>query len=96
MPFKEGESGNPNGRPKGSVNKASASLRESINQFLADNFESVQRNFDELEPKDRIKLWIELLQYALPKLRTLSLADAEMEEAVFSDNGINPITGHRD
>lgn len=34
MPFQPGQSGNPAGRPKGSVNKQLAMLREAVEQVL--------------------------------------------------------------
>ena len=34
MPFKKGESGNPIGRPKGSLNKTTQELREQITQAI--------------------------------------------------------------
>ena len=37
MPFKKGESGNPVGRPKGSLNKTTQELREQITQAIDTN-----------------------------------------------------------
>ena len=37
MPFKKGESGNPVGRPKGSLNKVTQELREQITQAIDTN-----------------------------------------------------------
>ena len=36
MPFKEGQSGNPNGRPKGSENKLTKSIKEMVFNALND------------------------------------------------------------
>lgn len=68
MKFKKGESGNPEGRPKGSSNKATAELRERISQLLDSQFEQIVEDLAELEPKDRIKAYTDLIEYALPKL----------------------------
>ena len=70
MPFIKGESGNPMGRPKGSLNRNTANLRELISGFLNSNFETVTGDFEALQPKDRIKYYCELLQFGLPKLQT--------------------------
>lgn len=70
MPFTKGQSGNPMGRPKGSLNRNTAHLRELISCFLNSNFETISIDFEALQPKDRIKYYCELLQFGLPKLQT--------------------------
>lgn len=87
MPFEKGKSGNPDGRPKGSQNKASGQLRTLISNFLEKNFPVVEREFASLEAKDKIKYFIDLLQYSLPKLQSVSteidiekLSDEQLDE----------------
>ena len=63
MPFIKGESGNPMGRPKGSLNRNTAHLRELISGFLNSNFETVTGDFEALQPKDRIKYYCELCDF---------------------------------
>lgn len=82
------QKGNP-GKPKGAKNKKSVELRQAINNFLEDNFSRVQQDFDVLEPKDRMKLYCDLLQYGLPKLQAVSnthgfenMTDDQLEEIV--------------
>jgi hypothetical protein len=58
------------GRPKGSVNKSSNEIREAFQMLLEDNLEKLQQDLNELAPKDRIKLLLDLSNYILPKLRT--------------------------
>jgi hypothetical protein len=72
MAFEKGISGNPNGRPKGSQNRATGQLRTFITDFLEQRFEQVVNDFEQLEPKDRIKIYTDLLQYGLPKLQSVS------------------------
>jgi hypothetical protein len=72
MPFEKGVSGNENGRPKGSRNKAGEGLRNLISDFLEQRFEQVIQDFEQLEPKDRIKVFTDLLQYSVPKLQAVS------------------------
>jgi hypothetical protein len=73
MAFEKGISGNPEGRPKGAVNRTSQQLREMISGFLEENFEKVVSDFGELKPKDRVKLYCDLLQYGLPRLQAVQI-----------------------
>ena len=74
MPFEQGISGNPEGRPKGAKNKNIMQLREMINGFLETNFEKIICDFEELKPKERVKLYCDLLQYGLPRLQAVQSA----------------------
>ncbi len=71
--FKKGISGNPTGRPQGAQNKLTQQLRETISDFLFENFKKIKDDFKKLEPKERAKLYCDLLQYALPKLQATSI-----------------------
>lgn len=73
MPFEKGISGNPEGRPKGAANKTGTLIREMISDFLENNFEKVVTDFNELKPKDRVKLYCDLLQYGLPRLQAVQI-----------------------
>lgn len=73
MAFEKGISGNPQGRPKGTTNKTTAQLREMVTGFLEDNFEQVKADFNLLTPKNRVKLYCDLLQYGLPKLQAVQI-----------------------
>lgn len=88
MAFEKGTSGNPSGKPKGAKNKVSLQLRETITDFLENNFEKVARDFSKLQPKDRAKLYCDLLQYGLPKLQSVSLA---MDFEKLTDEQLNKI-----
>ena len=89
MPFNKGISGNPSGKPKGTKNKVGQQLRETISNFLAENFELVIQDFKELGPKDRTRLYCDLLQYGLPKLQAVTneiqferLTDSQLDEII--------------
>jgi CRISPR/Cas system-associated endoribonuclease Cas2 len=71
MAFEKGISGNPEGRPKGAVNRTSQQLREMISGFLEENFEKIKTDFNFLTPKERAKIYCDLLQYGLPRLQAV-------------------------
>ena len=55
------------GRKKGTPNKATADLRTSINNLIADNWEQVQKDLNALEPKDRLMFIEKILRYVVPQ-----------------------------
>ena len=73
MKYSKGQSGNPNGRPKGTPNKTSKQIREMITLFLDDNFETVVEAFGQLQPREQVRFYIDLLQYGVPKMQAVSI-----------------------
>lgn len=72
----KGNTNNPNGRPKGTANKITTSLRGKIDDLLNENWHTVQSDLNSLEPKDRLMFLEKLLSFAVPKLASTS---AEVE-----------------
>lgn len=62
---------NPNGRPKGVPNRVTGELRTRIANFLDAKFETVIEDFERLEAKERVVLFTKLIEYVLPKMRTI-------------------------
>lgn len=62
-----------NGRPKGVKNKATQRIRDAYTKLVEDNLEQLKEDFKELEPKDRIKLYMELSKYVIPALKQTEL-----------------------
>ena len=77
MAFKKGKSGNPFGRPKEAANKIGKPLRELIDSFLENNFKKIVKDLSQMEPKDGVKAYCDLLQFTLPKMRSVEM-DAEI------------------
>lgn len=91
MAFKKGTSGNPAGKPKGAVNKTTSDLRQWVTSFIEGNRAQIQKDWQALEPKDRIVLFERLLKYTLPTLQATSLTTdfeklSDEQLAVIIDN----------
>ena len=67
MKWQKGQSGNSAGRPKGSKNVVTEKLREDILHFLDGSLETIRADFETLKPYQRIRYYIELLNFGLPK-----------------------------
>jgi hypothetical protein len=57
------------GKPKGSVNKSTVKVREAYTKLLEDNLGQLTEDFKELDPKDRIRLFLDLSKYVIPQLK---------------------------
>jgi len=68
----KGKTNNPYGRPAGIPNKLTKDLRKIIEEFVKDNIENVKQDFQKLEPKDRTKIFVDLLQYVIPKYQSIN------------------------
>ena len=75
MPFKKGTSGNPIGRPKGSVSTTTKLIREHISQAIDGN--KIMEMLDKIDsPTEYINAVTKLLPYSIGKVK----AYEEIEE----------------
>lgn len=81
MPFKKNDSRiNRAGRPPGTPNRINEEIRSRINDFLENNFDNIENDLLQLEPRERIKFYIDLLSFGLPKLKSVEL-NADINDA---------------
>ena len=73
MPFKKEQTGNPNGRPKGTPNKVTSDLKTWINALISKNLSGIEKDLKGLEPKERIQIFEKLMQYVVPKQQSISV-----------------------
>ena len=80
-PFEKGRE-KTGGRKPSTPNKATSFLRERIVAVWQDNYEDFLKDLKDLEPKDRCRLMVDLLQYALPKLSSVEYKDKDKPQTL--------------
>ncbi len=76
MAFVKGETGNPNGRKRGTPNRTTAEAREVFNSILNKEIDNITEALAEVRAKDNYKyldVLSKLLAYYLPKAQTIDL-----------------------
>lgn len=86
MAFKKGQSGNPNGRPRGAKNKATNELRAWVEKFIADNLDTIESDIKGLEPNERVKFFLALMNYTLPKQQAVKADITDEREQIVIAN----------
>jgi hypothetical protein len=83
MPFEKGEV---TGRPKGSEGKDTKRVREAITAITEGGITSLNECFDEIRttnPAKFVELYLRLLEYTMPKLRSID-NNIELGESAIS------------
>jgi hypothetical protein len=73
MGLKKGQTGNPNGRPKGTPNKVTTDLKKWVEILIDKNLSRMEKDLKQLEPKDRLLVLEKLMQYSIPKQQSISV-----------------------
>jgi hypothetical protein len=87
--YKKGESGNPQGRPKGAKNKTTEGLRNKVIDLIDDNYEQIKKDLAQLQPKERLRFWTDFLKFVLPE----KMENTEVSEIQFTEEDIRKIEG---
>jgi hypothetical protein len=74
--FKKGQGG----RPTGAKNKTTEQVREAFNQLLTENLPQLKNDIAELEPKDRVKVLLDLAKFVVPTLKSQDLGIDEKNQ----------------
>jgi len=72
MPFEPGNTLG-KGRPKGAINKTTSETKEFLARISNKLGKRVEEDLDLMDPKDRVKIWLELQEYLIPKLSRTEL-----------------------
>lgn len=68
------------GKPKGATHKVTSEVRAKFKLLLDDNLSKLQDDLTKLQPKDRVKLVLELANYVLPKLKSTEMTLEDLRE----------------
>jgi hypothetical protein len=94
MPFKKGQSGNPNGKPKGSKGKKTEQWEAIGESITGKHAESFNQFMDELWQGDNVKkmdaaeLYLKTLEYFKPKqarVESIHSGDVSVSSLIFED-----------
>jgi hypothetical protein len=80
--FAEGNTG----RKAGTPNKATKDIRDAFTLLIENNLSKLQEDLNGLEPKERVKLLLDMAQFVVPKLRSIDLKTDEEEIVTINFN----------
>ena len=78
--YKKGESGNPDGRPKGAKDKAQADIKQSYQSFVEGNLSNIETWLKKVAAKDpgrAIELMLRLSEFIVPKQKAVEFKASE-------------------
>ena len=81
--FQPGQSGNPNGRPKGAQNKTTKEIREAYQRLVEGNLDNMSLWLARIASEDEEKafdLMLKLSEYVIPKLARQEVTGADGED----------------
>lgn len=82
------------GREKGTPNKFNVGIRERIGSYVDNSLDSLMKDIEQLEIKDRVRARLELLQYRLPKYQSQSIRIENLSDELL-DQLIEEIKGRQ-
>ena len=83
--MQKGKTNNINGRPLGTKNKATISTRLFLNKFMEKNRSQLQKDWNALEPHQRVQMFEKMIAFILPKMSSVeieALPDEQLNEII--------------
>lgn len=81
--FKQGQSGNPDGRKKGSQNKYTKQVKEAFGMLLENNLDNLSTWLSDVadeDPKAALDIMMRMSERFVPKLRSTEITGADGED----------------
>jgi hypothetical protein len=78
------------GRKKGTPNRHTSEIKEAIKNIIDNKLNDVINDFDLLQPQQRIKFFIDLLPYVIPKEKDLPSTTPNTFNIIDLGNGTPP------
>ena len=79
------------GRKPGTPNRATRERRELISAFLDENWDDFKENYKNAEPKEKLKIYMEMIQYTTPKMASVEYKE-KIHPKTFKDE-LDDISG---
>jgi len=83
MPFEKGVSGNPSGRPKGSINERTNITRQIYGELVESNLSNISSWFKVVgkeNPELALKVLLKLTEFVIPKLSRIKSPKVSLEK----------------
>ena len=94
--IQKGEVLNPNGRPKGALNKNTKAIQDSLALVMNSLEATLLEDIARVRPERRLQFYTDLMQYVKPKLSTTKAdidinSDSKIEFVIRYDNALPPV-----
>ena len=84
------------GRPKGAINRTTEQMRLTINRAVNNTLSTIQTDLEELKktnPEKALDLAMKLMEYAMPKMRSIDITGTMEVNAKIQSININILDG---
>lgn len=78
----KGQTGNPNGRPKGLQTKTTKQTKELIVAFMVKNFNEVQREWKKLQGVDKVRTYVSLVKCVMPPPSPVKVDESDEDDII--------------